>query len=308
MKAAAPFIALCLLAAASGPGTAGGRLPPRPVGDRVSAPATIQCVIDAANAEGVPANVLLAIASVSGARNGERESALRPPAFGPEVDSAASKYGIDAAFVRAVIHAESAFNPNAVSVKGASGLMQLMPATAERFGVRNAFEPVQNIDGGTRYLAWLLKRFHGDTRLAAAAYNAGEGTVDRYDGVPPFEETQHYVERVDALITLYTPALGHFRVNPRHWGRGGLLARYPQVTQDAAAWDGCYNAALAAWLIQQQLQQPSSDDYWARLASYHSTDPRENAAYRSKLIPRAIEWGEWLQKQYQNEVLAITYQ
>ncbi len=264
-------------------------------------------MIDAAGAEGLPANVLLAIASVSGARNGERESALSPPAFGPEVDAAAAKYDIDAAFVRAVIHAESAFNPAAVSHKGATGLMQLMPATAQRFGVRDAFEPVENIDGGTRYLAWLLKRFKGNTRLAAAAYNAGEGAVDRYDGIPPYRETQQYVERVDALTTLYTPALGHFRVSPRHWEKGGVLAQYPQITQEAAAWDGCYNAALAAWLIQQQLSASSRQDFWTRVASYHSADPKENATYRSKLIPRAIEWGDWLQQKYRQQV-AVSYQ
>jgi soluble lytic murein transglycosylase-like protein len=106
------------------------------------------------------------------------------------------------------VHAESAFNPNALSRVGAQGLMQLMPATAERFGVDDPFAPAQNIEGGTRYLAWLLKRFNGDTRLAAAGYNAGEGAVDRFGGVPPYEETQRFVERVGILHQRYGASLG----------------------------------------------------------------------------------------------------
>ncbi|MCK7592570.1 lytic transglycosylase domain-containing protein [Pseudomarimonas salicorniae] len=129
--------------------------------------------------------------------------ALNRDAFSEEVLAAAARHGVDPAFVRAVIHAESAFNPMALSNKGAQGLMQLMPATADRFGVLDAFTPAQNIEGGTRYLAWLLKRFNGDTRLAAAGYNSGEGNVDRYGGVPPFEETQRFVERVGILHARY---------------------------------------------------------------------------------------------------------
>jgi hypothetical protein len=133
--------------------------------------------------------------------------ALNTSAFVAEIASAAADAGIDAAFVRAVIHAESAFNPNALSNKGAQGLMQLMPATAKRFGVTDAFSAADNIRGGTRYLAWLLKRFNGDTRLAAAGYNAGEGAVDRHAGVPPYEETQRFVERVGVLHGRYQTAL-----------------------------------------------------------------------------------------------------
>jgi hypothetical protein len=133
--------------------------------------------------------------------------ALNTTAYLGEVAAIAAEVGIDAAFVRAIIHAESAFNPRALSNKGAQGLMQLMPATAERFGVSDAFSAEDNIRGGTRYLAWLLKRFNGDTRLAAAGYNAGEGAVDRFAGVPPYDETQRFVERVGILHTRYRTAL-----------------------------------------------------------------------------------------------------
>jgi soluble lytic murein transglycosylase-like protein len=85
--------------------------------------------------------------------------------------------------------------------------MQLMPPTAERFGVGNAFDPRQNIRGGVKYLAWLLKRFNGNLTLAAAGYNAGEGAVDKYDGVPPYRETQRYVQRVGVLADRYRGAL-----------------------------------------------------------------------------------------------------
>lgn len=129
--------------------------------------------------------------------------ALNKDAYAGAIASSAKLHAIDPAWVRAVVHAESNFDPRAVSPKGAQGLMQLMPATARRFGVASPFEPAQNIAGGTEYLAWLLRRFKGDKRLAAAAYNAGEGAVDRYGGIPPFTETRAYVDRVDTLHARY---------------------------------------------------------------------------------------------------------
>lgn len=131
---------------------------------------------------------------------------LNLDAYAAEIASAALAHGVDPALVRAIMHAESAFRPDVVSHKGAQGLMQLIPATAERFGVQDAFDPAQNIDGGVRYLAWLLDRFDGDVRLAAAGYNAGEGAVDRYGGVPPYAETERYVERVGVLHQRYREA------------------------------------------------------------------------------------------------------
>jgi len=128
---------------------------------------------------------------------------LNTEAYRDEIAAAAAKYGVEEAIVRAIIHAESAFNPNALSRVGAQGLMQLMPATARRFGVSNAG---QNIQGGVEYLAWLLKRFDGNLTYAAAGYNAGEGNVDKYNGVPPFSETQRYVQRVGVLAERYRAA------------------------------------------------------------------------------------------------------
>jgi len=108
----------------------------------------------------------------------------------------APKYGIEPRFALAIAAVESAFNPAAVSPKNAQGVMQLIPETADRFNVRDAFDPRQNIAGGLAYLRWLMAYFEGDVRLVAAAYNAGEGAVDRYQGVPPFSETRAYVDRV----------------------------------------------------------------------------------------------------------------
>ena len=120
-----------------------------------------------------------------------------------EIESAARQFDLDPALVRAVIHAESAFNAAAISPKGAQGLMQLMPGTARELAVQNAMDAAQNIRGGADYLAKMLKRFNGDTRLATAAYNAGPGAVGRYGGVPPFAETKAYVERVGILHERY---------------------------------------------------------------------------------------------------------
>ena len=124
----------------------------------------------------------------------------RGPIFRSKYDKliveAAKKFDIDAALVSAVIKAESDFNPREYSNKGAQGLMQLMPGTALRFGVTNAWDPVANIHGGVRYLRWLLETFDGNADFAVAAYNAGEGNVWKYNGVPPFRETMAYVRRI----------------------------------------------------------------------------------------------------------------
>lgn len=108
----------------------------------------------------------------------------------------APRFEVDYRLALAIARAESNFDPRAVSPKNAQGLMQLIPDTAARFGVRNAFDPEQNVRGGLAYLRWLLERFNGDVALAAAAYNAGEGAVDRYGGVPPYQETRQYVQRI----------------------------------------------------------------------------------------------------------------
>jgi len=112
------------------------------------------------------------------------------------VDTLAMWYSVDPKLVLAIITVESNFEVKAQSPKAAMGLMQLIPDTAERFNIKNAFDATQNIKGGIRYLRWLLSYYHGDVALVAAAYNAGEGAVDRYRGVPPFPETKNYVKRV----------------------------------------------------------------------------------------------------------------
>lgn len=119
-----------------------------------------------------------------------------PDEFEPIVKSVASEYGVDKNLVKAVIHAESGYNPNAVSPKGAKGLMQLMPKTAQGLKVPNSLDPKDNIRGGVRYLRFLLDTFKGDVTLALAAYNAGLSRVNQYGGVPPYQETRNYISRV----------------------------------------------------------------------------------------------------------------
>jgi soluble lytic murein transglycosylase-like protein len=128
---------------------------------------------------------------------------LNLTAYADAINTAAALHGVDPALVRAIVHAESAFNPDALSRKGAQGLMQLIPTTAAMYGVTNSFDPDENIRGGVQHLAGLLKRYNGDIKLAAAAYNAGEGAVQKYGGVPPYEETRVYVDRVGMLHRRY---------------------------------------------------------------------------------------------------------
>lgn len=135
------------------------------------------------------------------------------------VREAAERHHVDPALVRAVIETESNWNPGAVSRKGARGLMQLIPTTAQRFGVNDVFNPQQNVDAGVRYLSSLLERYNGNLDLALAAYNAGEGAVDRAHGIPAFRETRNYVQRVQDVY--FRPGSGRLenaytRANPIH--------------------------------------------------------------------------------------------
>lgn len=128
---------------------------------------------------------------------------LRHDQFVDEVDTATERFGLDPALLRAIMHAESWFNPMAVSHAGAQGLMQLMPATAQHYGVEDPFDPSQNVIGGAAYLADLLRRYEGNWQLAVAAYNAGETAVAEYQGVPPYAETREYLRRVGILRDRY---------------------------------------------------------------------------------------------------------
>ena len=147
-----------------------------------------------------------------------------PPAtqarYQDEIKEIAGRYGLSPSLVESVIRVESAFNPSAVSRAGAQGLMQLMPRTASSLGVRNAFDPRQNIEGGVRHLRYLVDRYPGNLPLALAAYNAGAGAVDTYRGIPPYPETQDYVRKI---LQIHGGGVGVsqpiFRIED---GRGGV--------------------------------------------------------------------------------------
>jgi soluble lytic murein transglycosylase-like protein len=128
------------------------------------------------------------------------------------VRDASERHNLDPALVKAVIGTESGWNPKAVSNKGALGLMQLIPSTAGRMGVNNPFDPAQNVDGGARYLRSLLDRYHGNLEMTLAAYNAGEGAVERFGGVPAYPETRAYVKKV--TNSYFRPGSGR---NPNLW-------------------------------------------------------------------------------------------
>jgi hypothetical protein len=132
---------------------------------------------------------------------------LHPAGINEAVERIAASQSLSPQLVHSVIKVESNYNPLAVSSKGAQGLMQLMPATARRFGVANAFDPIDNIQGGARYLKYLLDLYNGDRQLALAAYNAGEGAVEKYGTIPPYPETLNYLIQVNQQIQKSLPAV-----------------------------------------------------------------------------------------------------
>jgi soluble lytic murein transglycosylase-like protein len=129
--------------------------------------------------------------------------------YGKIIYEIAVRHSINPHLVAALIHVESAFNPRAISPKGARGLMQLLPETARRFGLtrkKDLYDPKKNLEAGVRYLKWLANRFGGDTQKILAAYNAGEGAVERFGGIPPYQETQTYVQKIFGLLGFTPPA------------------------------------------------------------------------------------------------------
>jgi soluble lytic murein transglycosylase-like protein len=157
----------------------------------------------------------------------------RRSTFDAYIDRYAAQYRVDPIFVRAVIQVESDFNPRCVSNKGARGLMQLMPETAREYGVHNVFDPEENIRGGVHNLADLLARYRGDLHRVLAAYNAGNGAVAKYRGIPPYEETMTYVKRA---LTVYYGA-PYAQATSFAGGRGGrkLAGGFPSRTQPLLA-------------------------------------------------------------------------
>lgn len=132
----------------------------------------------------------------SGSRKAKRKEKIQPQTLNKAIDRASKMHSIDPNLVRAVIKAESGFDPTAISPAGALGLMQLMPKTAKQLNVFDPFNPEENIEAGTRYLSYLLDSFDGDLKMSLAAYNAGENRVRRNKSIPPFEETRNYIKRV----------------------------------------------------------------------------------------------------------------
>jgi membrane-bound lytic murein transglycosylase MltF len=158
------------------------------------------------------------------------------------INTVSSRHHLDPDLINSVIHAESGFNPRAVSPKGAQGLMQLMPQTASRLGVGNAFDPNANVEGGTRYLRELLERYNFDLIKALAAYNAGPQRVEQYHGVPPYYETQAYVARIirdfnrKKLAERKSASLkaANYRQSPSHRAPTVKQATLPDTTQEAS--------------------------------------------------------------------------
>jgi soluble lytic murein transglycosylase-like protein len=155
-------------------------------------------------------------ANTEGARTTREVTASQSSRFDDLIVEHARRHGIRQSLVRAVIQVESAFNPQAMSNKGAMGLMQLMPATAREFGVRNAFNPAENVRGGVAYLRQLLDRYDNNEQLALAAYNAGPGAVDKHgQHIPPYQETRNYVSKVNQIAGRAKPAAAGTQIYKR---------------------------------------------------------------------------------------------
>jgi soluble lytic murein transglycosylase-like protein len=152
--------------------------------------------------------------------------------YAAEIDAAAARYGIDPALLRGLVKQESGFDPNARSGAGAVGLTQLMPGTARELGVTDPTDPAQALDGGAKYLKQQLDRFGGDASKALAAYNAGPGAVQKFGGVPPYAETQHYVQNVLAFAASYRTQAGSATPAP---AIAPLPAALPAATTSSAA-------------------------------------------------------------------------
>jgi len=161
--------------------------------------------------------------------------------FKTYIDQSSRKYRIDRNLIKAVITAESCFRVKAKSHKNAQGLMQLIPATAKRFGVRDSYKPQQNIRGGTKYLRFLMNRFNGDLKKVIASYNAGEGAVDKYKGIPPFKETKQYVKNVLQVYKTLSPKPVPKKVPYKPTAQGKKAGRQ--------GWQ--YNKTLAPHLYKQ---------------------------------------------------------
>jgi len=199
-------IMLCLLLFSAGWIVAAGTAAPRPQSRVVAAaapPAPAPAVVDEAVASARPLDEWLALQPVPMADwPAFQRAAGAPASYRPMIRDAALRRSLSPELVEAIARVESDFNPHEVSEKGALGLLQVMPATGRRFGVdrERLFDPEANLAAGTAYLAWLLEYYRGDLDLVLAAYNAGEGAVDKYRGIPPYPETQVYVKRVRAAL------------------------------------------------------------------------------------------------------------
>jgi hypothetical protein len=183
--------------------------------------------------------------------------------YAREIRESSERHGVSRELIEAVIQVESAYNPLTVSAKGAQGLMQLMPRTANALNVKNVFDPRENIEGGVRHLRHLIIRFPGDLPRALAAYNAGEGAVDSFQGIPPYAETREYVQKVLLLAAAPTPVTAP-RTDEAGAGRAAVLGRLPflppvplidealRVARSTGRGDGAGRESISAMLARMK--------------------------------------------------------